>query len=125
MTRTQRLCLASLALCAVVLCLGGCDSPANPSANPTPTTTPSPSVTPRAVAHLEDDDETDTDETAYDEESEDNAEEFHGYRCTVDCSGHEAGYRWAEEHDIRDPEDCGGKSQSFIEGCRAWAEENR
>lgn len=124
MTRTQKLCLASLALWAVLLCLGGCDTRAGPTANPTPMTTPSPSATPRAVADLEHDDKTDTDEIADDEESEDNAEEFHGYRCRVDCSGHQAGYRWAEEHDIRDPDDCGGKSQSFIEGCRAWAEEN-
>lgn len=48
---------------------------------------------------------------------------FHGYDCTVDCSGHEAGYQWAEEHDIKDADDCGGNSQSFIEGCRAYAEE--
>lgn len=49
---------------------------------------------------------------------------FHGYECTEDCSGHEAGYEWAEEHDITDPSDCGGKSNSFIEGCEAYAEEN-
>ncbi len=48
---------------------------------------------------------------------------FHGYECTQDCSGHEAGYRWAEQHDIDDPEDCGGDSESFIEGCKAYAEE--
>ena len=48
---------------------------------------------------------------------------FHGYDCTVDCSGHEAGYEWAEEHDITDPSDCSGNSQSFIEGCQAYAEE--
>src|ERR1035438_6438518 len=48
---------------------------------------------------------------------------FHGYDCTVDCSGHEAGYQWAEEHDITDPSDCSGNSQSFIEGCQAYAEE--
>lgn len=48
---------------------------------------------------------------------------FHGYVCTQDCSGHEAGYQWAEDHDIDDPEDCGGNSESFIEGCRAYAEE--
>ena len=47
---------------------------------------------------------------------------FAGYECTDDCSGHIAGYRWAQEHDIDDPEDCGGKSESFIEGCRAYAE---
>jgi hypothetical protein len=52
------------------------------------------------------------------------AGEFHGYTCTEDCSGHEAGYAWAEEHDITDPDQCGGNSESFIEGCRAYAEEN-
>jgi hypothetical protein len=44
-------------------------------------------------------------------------------RCTSDCSGHEAGYAWAEENEIVDPDDCGGKSVSFIEGCQAYAEE--
>jgi len=48
---------------------------------------------------------------------------FHDYPCTVDCSGHEAGYEWAEKKGIEDPDDCGGNSNSFIEGCRAWAEE--
>ncbi len=50
---------------------------------------------------------------------------FKGYECTVDCSGHEAGYQWAEEKGIDDPEDCGGNSESFIEGCRAYAEEQQ
>ncbi len=49
---------------------------------------------------------------------------FHGYPCTQDCSGHEAGFDWAEEKGITDPEDCGGNSQSFIEGCEAYADEN-
>lgn len=40
------------------------------------------------------------------------------------CAGHEAGYEWAEEHGIIDPDDCGGNSQSFIEGCQSYAEEN-
>lgn len=48
---------------------------------------------------------------------------FHGYEFTQDCSGHEAGYQWAEEHDIHDPDNCGGNSESFIEGCRAYAEQ--
>jgi hypothetical protein len=47
---------------------------------------------------------------------------FDGYRCVDDCSGHEAGYEWAEEHGITDPERCGGNSESFIEGCMAFAE---
>lgn len=50
---------------------------------------------------------------------------FHGYECTDDCSGHEAGYQWAEDNDIDDPDDCGGNSQSFIEGCQAYAEEQQ
>jgi hypothetical protein len=40
-------------------------------------------------------------------------------------SGHQAGYDWAEEHDIDDPDDCGGNSHSFIEGCEEFAEEQR
>lgn len=49
---------------------------------------------------------------------------FNGYPCTDDCSGHEAGYDWAEEHDIDNVDDCGGNSDSFIEGCQSYVEEN-
>lgn len=49
--------------------------------------------------------------------------QFGGYDCTEDCSGHEAGYAWAEENSITDASECGGNSNSFIEGCEAWAEE--
>jgi hypothetical protein len=45
------------------------------------------------------------------------------YGCTQDCSGHHAGYRWASEHGISSTDDCGGKSWSFEEGCKAYAEE--
>lgn len=48
---------------------------------------------------------------------------FKSYECTADCSGHEAGYNWAMEKGITDPNDCGGNSQSFIEGCKAYAYE--
>lgn len=48
----------------------------------------------------------------------------HGYRCTQDCSWHEAGYNWAEKKWIDDISHCGGNSQSFIEWCRAYVEEN-
>jgi hypothetical protein len=44
--------------------------------------------------------------------------------CTQDCSGHEAGYKWAEEHDIADEDDCTGNSESFIEGCKAYVADN-
>jgi len=43
--------------------------------------------------------------------------------CTQDCSGHEAGWRWAQVHHINDPDRCGGNSESFIEGCRAFAQD--
>lgn len=48
--------------------------------------------------------------------------DFGGYACTQDCSGHEAGYEWAAENGIQDPAQCGGNSQSFIEGCQDYAE---
>lgn len=44
--------------------------------------------------------------------------------CTDDCSGHDAGYEWAEEHDITDADDCTGNSQSFIEGCEERVEDH-
>jgi hypothetical protein len=43
--------------------------------------------------------------------------------CTEDCSGHDAGRQWAEDNDINDPDECGGKSWSFEEGCREYAED--
>lgn len=49
---------------------------------------------------------------------------YAGDSCTSDCSGHEAGATWAEENQIEDPEDCGGNSDSFIEGCRTFVEKN-
>jgi hypothetical protein len=49
---------------------------------------------------------------------------FHGYTCLDDCSGHQAGYDWAEEHSITDPSECSGNSESFIEGCKAYAGED-
>jgi len=48
---------------------------------------------------------------------------FNGYPCTVDCSGHEAGYNWAIRNGITDPAECTGNSLSFVEGCRSAAGE--
>lgn len=42
--------------------------------------------------------------------------------CTEDCSGHDAGFEWAKENGVTDSSECGGSSQSFIEGCEAYAE---
>lgn len=49
---------------------------------------------------------------------------WRGYECTVDCSGHEAGYEWAEENSIDDVDDCQANSNSFNEGCQEYVEEN-
>ncbi len=48
---------------------------------------------------------------------------FGDYECTEDCGGHEAGYSWAEENEIEDVDDCGGNSDSFIEGCISYVED--
>ena len=45
---------------------------------------------------------------------------FGDFDCADDCSGHAAGYKWAEKHEIEDEADCPyGNSQSFHEGCVA------
>ena len=43
--------------------------------------------------------------------------------CTDDCGGHDAGYEWAADNGITDSNDCDGNSNSFIEGCEAYANE--
>lgn len=48
---------------------------------------------------------------------------FKGFPCTSDCSGHQAGYEWAEKNNIKNISDCGGNSDSFITGCQVWAQE--
>lgn len=50
---------------------------------------------------------------------------FGGYDCTDDCSGHAAGYRWAEGKSITDESRCPltGNRQSFYEGCQAYVED--
>ncbi len=53
------------------------------------------------------------------------AAEFKGSPCTKDCSGHKAGYAWAEKKGITDPDDCRGRSESFVKGCRLYAQEQR
>ena len=51
---------------------------------------------------------------------------YGGFDCTVDCSGHAAGYKWAEKHDITDESDCPlpNNSPSFQEGCIAYTHDN-
>ena len=45
---------------------------------------------------------------------------FHGWKCGGDCTQHHAGYAWAAQRKIANPQDCQGKSESFIEGCWAY-----
>lgn len=80
----------------------------------------------------EDDETSSEDETAVDEEvaleraAEDAPYSYldagQPYGCTEDCSGHEAGYKWAIDNGVNDPSLCGGNSQSFEEGCRAYGD---
>jgi hypothetical protein len=53
------------------------------------------------------------------------AREFGGYDCSDDCSGHAAGYRWAEAHGITNESDCPlrGRALSFCEGCLVYVED--
>ena len=57
--------------------------------------------------------------------TEASANEFGGYECTDDCSGHAAGYRWAEAHNISNEGDCPlrGNAISFYEGCLVYVED--
>ena len=47
---------------------------------------------------------------------------YKGYKCSNDCTGHKAGYAWAKQHNINIKIQCTGNSQSFIQGCLAFAE---
>lgn len=48
---------------------------------------------------------------------------FGEYMCLDDCSGHDAGFRWAHSRDVRRPGQCEGSgSNSFLEGCMVYLE---
>jgi hypothetical protein len=51
------------------------------------------------------------------------SDEFHGYACYDGCPELKAGYKWAEDQDVRDPYACGGKSMEFNKGCAAYVYE--
>ncbi len=46
---------------------------------------------------------------------------FGSYPCSGSCQENKAGYRWAQQNGIVDPDSCTGKTSSFIEGCRVYA----
>lgn len=52
-----------------------------------------------------------------------NSRTFGGYDCTDDCSGHKAGYEWAERNDITDEYECVSNSVSFNEGCAVYVDD--
>lgn len=49
---------------------------------------------------------------------------FWWYLCTQDCSWHIAWYEWAKEKSIYNSLECWGNSQSFIEWCYVFTENN-
>jgi hypothetical protein len=57
------------------------------------------------------------------------ARTFSDYECTDDCSGHKAGYEWAEARNITNLADCENilrrwpNRNSFYEGCLAYVED--
>ena len=51
------------------------------------------------------------------------ADTFGGNECTDDCSGHQAGYDWAEQNEVDDEDACDTPSQSFNEGCQSYVDD--
>lgn len=45
--------------------------------------------------------------------------------CEIDCSVHEAGYKWAALHSLHDARFCAGRTQAFVDGCRAYVGDHR
>lgn len=52
------------------------------------------------------------------------AETFDGYPCQGDCSGHQAGFDWADQNQITDDSSCSTPSDCFNEGCASYVEGN-
>ena len=53
----------------------------------------------------------------------DNGLTWRQYPCTKDCSGHQAGDKWAQARGITNPALCPpGNSNSWWEGCKSEAE---
>lgn len=49
---------------------------------------------------------------------------YKGVICTVDCSGHWAGYEYAKKKGYTNEKQCGGKSASFVIGCKSFVNSN-
>jgi hypothetical protein len=49
--------------------------------------------------------------------------QYKGYPCTKDCSGHMAGYAWAQQRNLINPADIPTDiNNSFREGCLSFTE---
>ncbi|MBV8682352.1 MAG: hypothetical protein JO111_05730 [Caulobacteraceae bacterium] len=46
-------------------------------------------------------------------------------KCEIDCSVHEAGYKWAALHSLHDARFCAGRTEAFVDGCRAYVGDHR
>lgn len=92
----------------------------NQSPNPTPKPVPTPTLTPQPTVKP-----TFTVKPTIRYQNNDSLE-FNGYECIDDCSGHEAGYEWAEENGITqdDVDNYSGNSNSFMEGMQSYVDEN-
>jgi hypothetical protein len=94
---------------------------------PKPTSAPEPDVTPTSVGHVTGENDSWSTADLPDDDDNRTTKKFRGYTCTQDCSGHEAGYDWAERNDITDDDACDAagersNSPSFAEGCRAFVD---
>jgi hypothetical protein len=49
------------------------------------------------------------------------ARTFGGYECTIDCSGHKAGYEWAEDKGITNKSQCDQILVSWGRRATAWS----
>jgi len=49
--------------------------------------------------------------------------QFGGFDCSDDCSGHAAGYRWAQRRGVTAAAECDNPSASFREGCLTFIDD--
>lgn len=121
--QNARMIFRHIALAALMLALLGCTDTRDEA--PALETVPGDAIEPVSISYPDSENLDNDEDAAGDDDGQDNQEppSFMGTPCTDDCSGHEAGYQWAEENGIDDPDDCSGNSNSFVEGCEAYAEE--
>lgn len=46
---------------------------------------------------------------------------FGGYPCTHQCRDHAAGFEFARQVRLKDPNQCAGPTQSYVQGCRVYS----